>query len=129
MHGRLEYLVSRLADIVSAIRTLTSLDVSSNEIGELVPPEGWSIKYKGEGYQKYVHTNGREQTQAPEGSRPVGAIALADAIKNNGALDSITFGDKEAATMKTDMTQADLSGKELGASGAIIVAAFLPKCQ
>ena len=45
------------------------------------------------------------------------------------ALETITFGDKQAATMKTDMTETDLSGKELGASGAIIVAAFLPKCR
>ena len=47
----------------------------------------------------------------------------------NGALETITFGDKQAATMKSDMTEADLSSKELGASGAIIVAAFLPKCR
>ena len=42
---------------------------------------------------------------------------------------TITFGDKQAVTMKADMTEADLSGKELCASGAIIVAAFIPKCQ
>ena len=42
---------------------------------------------------------------------------------------TITFGDKQAVTMKTDMTEADFSGKELGASGAIVVATFLPKCQ
>ena len=47
-----------------------------------------------------------------------------------GALETITFGDKQAVTMKADMTEADFSGKQLGAySGAIIVAAFLPKCQ
>ena len=48
---------------------------------------------------------------------------------HSGALEAITFGDKQAVTMKTDMTEADLSGKQLGASGAIIAAAFLPKCQ
>ena len=42
---------------------------------------------------------------------------------------SITFGDLQTATMKTSMTEADFSDKQLGASGAIIVAAFLPKCQ
>ena len=48
------------------------------------------------------------------------------------ALEAITFGGDEQAdhvTMKTDMAKADLSGKQLGASGAIVVAAFLPKCQ
>ena len=42
---------------------------------------------------------------------------------------TIAFGDQQAVTMKADMTEADLSGKELGASGAVIAAAFLPKCQ
>ena len=58
-----------------------------------------------------------------------GAIMLAPEIVANGALETITFGDKQAATMKADMTEADLSGKDLGVSGAIIVAVFLPKCQ
>ena len=58
-----------------------------------------------------------------------GVIALANTIPTMGALETITFGDKQAVTMKTDMTEADFSSKQLGASGAIIVAAFLPKCQ
>ena len=44
-------------------------------------------------------------------------------------LETITFGDKEAVTMKADMTEADFSGRYLQASGAIMLAAFLPKCQ
>ena len=57
------------------------------------------------------------------------AKELAIGLSANGALETITFGDVHTATMKTDMTKADISGKQLGASGAIIVAAFLPKCQ
>ena len=57
------------------------------------------------------------------------AIMLAPEIVANGALETITFGNKQAVTMKTDMTEAEFSGKMLGASGAIIVAAFLPKCK
>ena len=34
-----------------------------------------------------------------------------------------------SAKLNVDMTEADLSGKDLGASGAIIVAGFLPKCK
>ena len=52
-----------------------------------------------------------------------------DGVPTIRALETITFGDEQAATMKADMTEADLSGKKLGVSGAIIVAAFLPKCQ
>ena len=58
-----------------------------------------------------------------------GVIALADGIKNNRALETITFGDEQAITMKADMTKGKFRGKRLGASGAMIVAAFLPKCQ
>ena len=32
-------------------------------------------------------------------------------------------------TIETSMTEADFSGKYLMASGAIMLAAFLPKCQ
>ena len=51
---------------------------------------------------------------------------------NAGALETISFGDTQAVTitMKATTTAADFSGKALGVSGAIIVAAFLySKCQ
>jgi hypothetical protein len=44
-----------------------------------------------------------------------------------GALSSFTFGDKQAVTMTTEMTDANFSGK-LNPHEAQIVAAFLPKC-
>jgi Ran GTPase-activating protein (RanGAP) involved in mRNA processing and transport len=62
-----------------------------------------------------------------------GVFALADAIPDMGALSMFTFsGDYSSSkpvTMETTMTEADFSGKELGVSGAMMVAAFLPKCQ
>ena len=57
------------------------------------------------------------------------AAILADELPTKGAMTTITFGDEQAVTIKTDMTKANLISKELGVSGAIIVAAFLPKCQ
>ena len=49
---------------------------------------------------------------------------------NAGALAIISFGDRQAVTIKATMTAADFSGKALDVSGAIIVAAFLySKCQ
>jgi hypothetical protein len=56
-----------------------------------------------------------------------GVIALADAIPDMRALSSFTFGDKQAVTMTTEMTDANFSGK-LNPYEAKIVAAFLPKC-
>jgi hypothetical protein len=49
-----------------------------------------------------------------------------------GALSQFIFsGDdnNKTVTMQTSMTGADFSGQGLGVSGAIMVAAFLPKCM
>ena len=46
------------------------------------------------------------------------------------SLSKLTFGGaSQPAMMESSMTKADISGKMLGASGAMIVAAFLPKCR
>ena len=37
--------------------------------------------------------------------------------------------DAPPVTIEASMTNADFSGKRLGTSGAILLAAFLPKCQ
>ena len=92
----------------------------------MVLPEGWT--HDPNGVWKYRHADGRKQDEPPEGSTPEGVIALADAISTNGALETITFGDKTAVTMTTTMTEANFRGK-LGGYEAQIVASFLPKCQ
>jgi hypothetical protein len=49
-----------------------------------------------------------------------------------GALSQFIFSGDEndnTFTMQTSMTDADFSGQGLGVSGAIMVAAFLPKCM
>jgi hypothetical protein len=60
-------------------------------------------------------------------------IMLAAEIIDNGALSTFTFsGDyssNQPVTMETTITEADFSGKQLGVSGGMMVAAFLPKCQ
>jgi hypothetical protein len=61
------------------------------------------------------------------GDGPGFAKALSVGIKNNGAMSSFTFGDKEAVTMTTAMTEANFRGK-LYSYEAQMVAAFLPKC-
>ena len=59
------------------------------------------------------------------------AIMLATEIVDNGAILQFTFSgddDSKSVTMETSMVEADFSRKGLGVSGAIMVAAFLPKC-
>ena len=63
----------------------------------------------------------------------VGVIALADGIKNNRTMKKLTISgdcdESEPVTIDATMTKADFSGKYLMVSGAIMLAAFLPKCQ
>jgi hypothetical protein len=67
-----------------------------------------------------------------------GAIMLAPEISDNGALSKLIFGGDngshwngsswvtpEPATLEVGMTKVDLSSKGLGASGAIIISAWL----
>jgi hypothetical protein len=45
------------------------------------------------------------------------------------ALSKVIFGNvKESVTIEISMAKADFGGKNLGASGAILLAAFLPMC-
>jgi hypothetical protein len=65
---------------------MTSLDVSSNNLGQLAPPQGWRAK-DGDGQAPWIHADGREvQRGMPEGSKPEGIIAIANAIPDMGAL-------------------------------------------
>ena len=63
------------------------------------------------------------------------AKEFAVGLGTNGAMAKFTFsgmvGSREGppVTVETSMTEADFSKKKLGASGAIMLAAFLPKCQ
>jgi hypothetical protein len=63
---------------------------------------------------------------------PSFAQALSVGISGNGAISKFTFsGDSpnsKPVTMETSMVEADFSGKGLDSSGAIMAAAFLPKC-
>jgi hypothetical protein len=63
-----------------------------------------------------------------QGDGPGFAQELAVGLIDNGAMSSFTFGEQQAVTMTTTMTEMDFSGKELCVSEAIMISAFLPKC-
>ena len=83
---------------------MTSLDISSNSIGEQVWVNGWK-PYDGEHF-KYIRETGSSvegdqydfSNELPEGCGPIGAIAIATAIKNNGALTSLNMAENNIAT-------------------------------
>jgi hypothetical protein len=58
------------------------------------------------------------------------AVLIANDISDMEVISQFTFsGDSNnPVTMEISMTEADFSAKGLGKSGAIMVAAFLPKC-
>ena len=113
---------------------LTSLNVSDNNIGEIVA-EGWTRGgYKGGGKYEWTHADGRSETCTAPAGATEGSIVLAAGIENNRALAKFTFsgyygGEGPSVTMEASMVEADISGKQLGASGTMMLVAFLPKCQ
>ena len=50
-------------------------------------------------------------------------------ISGEQYFDVLEHKDAPPVTIEASMKEADFSGKHLGASGAIMLAAFLPKCQ
>ena len=80
--------IESLADAIPTMGALTSLNVSNNNIGSLVLPEGVSLPAGWSGPESdgdYKRPDG-SYTWAVPGGQPLGVIALADGIKNIGAL-------------------------------------------
>jgi hypothetical protein len=107
---------------------LTALDVSNNELGEIVLVDGITHCKATSGKMMYWDKDDKSLGEKrPPGCGPLGVVAIANAIKDMGAMTSFTFGDTQVITMTTDMTEANFSGK-LGSYEVQLVAAFLPKC-
>jgi hypothetical protein len=118
--------VIALADVIPDMGSLSSLNLASNNLGTLASDDGWTMNSGG----AYCSPEGKWQGGTkPDGIefKPLGVIAVANAIKDMRALTQLMFGDKQVVTMTTEMTEANFSGK-LKSFEAQIVAAFLPKC-
>ena len=87
---------------VSDKGALSYLNLASNGIGELVLPKGWSEKYGDAKRFGYTHGDGREQKEAPAGSTPEGAIAIANAIKDMRALSLLNLSSNKLCGVWTD---------------------------
>jgi hypothetical protein len=79
-----------IANDISDMGALTSLNLAANKLGQLVLPEGWSGP---DGDGEYEAPNGELLRQAPVGSKPGGIIVLANVIKDMGALTSLDISD------------------------------------
>ena len=95
---------------------LTDLNMSNNNVGQLVLPEGWE-----EGVGCFYGPNDEEQEAEPEGSSRTGVLALANAIATMGALEKLLLDNnalatKEAGKALAEALAANSSLKELGVS-------------
>jgi hypothetical protein len=114
-----------IANDISDMGALTSLNLASNSLGELVLPEGWRFGFKGDGSnEQYLHADGRAQKENP--GKPDGIIALVDAIQDMRAISSLNLaknmiraeGAKHlSAAIKghKTLTVLDISSNEIGA--------------
>ena len=99
-----------LAEALKANLTLKELDVSGNT---------WE-----------------DEIGKPKGDGPGFAQELAFGVATSRAMTKLTISgddddddESKPVTIETTMTKADFSGKNLHAAGAIMLAAFLPKCR
>ena len=120
-----------LADGIKNNGEMTSLNMSNNSIGKLALPDGWTQKRptseeEHEAHEWasewFEHTDGKWQKEAPKGSSPVGAIAIANAISANGALVKLLLGANgfkgfEAGKALGDAIAVNTVLKELDISG------------
>jgi hypothetical protein len=97
------------------------LNLADNNLGAIV---GWTHHPNQNDNYKYEHTDGRHQKQLPEGEemgKPEGVIAVANAIKDMGALTTLILKDNklltsEAGKVLSDMLVANTVLKELDVS-------------
>jgi hypothetical protein len=81
-----------LAPAIKDNGAISSLNLANNNnIGQLVPPDGWRAE-DADGAAPWIHTDGqRVEDGMPEGSMPVGVIALANVIPDMRAMTSLNL--------------------------------------
>ena len=83
-----------LAKVLHRHRTLTCLNISNNNLGELILPPGWTEEVDEDGYgdecMTYTHIDGRHQEKNP--GHPRGVTAIAAVIFKMCALNTLIIG-------------------------------------
>jgi hypothetical protein len=129
LHG-----IRAIANAIKDMRAISSVNVLGNEIG-IEQAQVLAAILKEHPTLKSLCGHKGDETELNMSGKEIGvegAIMLAPEIVDNGALSQFIFSDDQndkTVTMQTSMTKADFRGQGLGVSGAIIVAAFLPKCM
>jgi hypothetical protein len=127
--------VIALADAIKNMRAISSVNLLLNGISVDKAKDLASI-LKEHPILKSLCGNKGNETELNMSGKMQGAgdaIMLAPEIIDNGAISTFMFSgdddeDSKPVTMETSMVEVGFGGKGLGVSGAIMVAAFLPKC-
>jgi hypothetical protein len=129
--------VTAIANVIQDMRAMTSLHVGTNKIPEKEMRELMAIAMSMDNMKILCEVPFKDKAITKLDLRRKnlgieGARIVAEYLDGNRAISKFTFsGDdsfSKSVTMKTSMVDADFGWKFLGASGAIMVAAFLPKC-
>ncbi len=83
------------------VRALTSLNISSNNLGEIVKgplPEGWRSKFDNNAGPWIRIADGHEQEEYPGEEKPEGAVAIANAISTLGTFVSLNVSSNALGT-------------------------------
>jgi hypothetical protein len=122
--------VAALADVITGMGALSVLSLETNG---LAVDGGKALAEGLKGNQVITELNIADNNLANYGADISGVVVLTDVIPDMGAMSKFTFSGDESwskpVTMETTITEADFSGTDLGVSGGMLVAAFLPKCQ
>jgi Ran GTPase-activating protein (RanGAP) involved in mRNA processing and transport len=112
--------------------TLSYLNIANNKLGEFT---GWNYVPENEGNKKkwtYVHTDGREQDEKPTehtGRRPWGAIALANAIKDNRALSALSLKDNRLGTKEAGKVLGEMLKENSMLKALDLSKNYVSKCE
>jgi hypothetical protein len=122
-----------LADAIKKNEALTHLDFSKNDIGELVAPtEFWPTECPPGWKEGKSKADGSRIFKPAAGGKwafkiPLGAIVLADSIKNNAAISTVIVHTFPLPIQDIKSKSAlDFSRKGLKVEDAIIIAALIP---
>jgi len=132
-----------VAEAIKHCELLTQLDISANKLTRGARKGGmWGLQRYEDDDQAYesdmsgivklagaLQDSNLQSLDISENElRAEGAKHIAEATKHCESLATIIFGDgQSAATLSVNMADADISGKRIGAGGAIIAAEFMKR--
>jgi hypothetical protein len=114
-----------IANDISDMGAMTSLNLANNNIGTTVMSDGWQYDTNNSEYWKQIDGAEQVSKDLPEGCGPLGVIVVANAIKGMGALAKFVISSNAikaggtaaiAGALKgnTILTELDLSSNEMG---------------